>query len=253
MSTSLDGKIALVTGSGRGMGRSHAVLLAERGADLVVHDVLEDELAETVALVRATGREARAIHCDIRDVAAFQGAIHDVIGELGRIDILVNNAGIGGQRAAIEDIDAEFFDRMFAIHVRGTFFATQAVVPGMKQRRAGKIVNTSSIFAMGGSAVASHYAASKSAISGLTKSWAREFGPWNINVNAVAPGFIPTDMTLGHASAAELDARAAALPLRELTQMQDISYAVAWLASSETDKITGQIVSPNSGETIVGY
>jgi 3-oxoacyl-[acyl-carrier protein] reductase len=106
---------------------------------------------------------------------------------------------------------------------------------------------------MGGSAMASHYAASKSAISGLTKSWAREFGQWRINVNAVAPGFIPTDMTMGLTSDEELKARAEALPLRETTQMRDISFAVAWLASSETDKITGQIVSPNSGETIVGY
>lgn len=249
MSTSLDGKIALVTGSGRGMGRSHAVLLAERGADVIIHDILESELAETADMIRAAGRDVRSILCDIRDVGDFQSAVRD----MGRIDILVNNAGIGGQRARIEDIDVDFFERMFAIHVRGTFFATQAVVPQMKELGAGKIVNTSSIFAMGGSAVASHYAAAKSAISGFTKSWAREFGPWKINVNAVAPGFIPTDMTLGHASDAELQARAEALPLGELTQMQDISYTVAWLASSESDKITGQVISPNSGETIVGY
>ncbi len=249
MSTSLDGKIALVTGAGRGMGRSHAMLLAERGADLIVQDILEAEVGETAEMIRATGRDACSIHCDIRDVPVLQAAIRD----MGHIDILVNNAGIGGQRAAMEDIDEDFFDRMFAVHVRGTFFATQAVLPQMKERKAGKIVNTSSIFAMGGSAMASHYAASKSAISGLTKSWAREFGPWGINVNAVAPGFIPTDMTMTLTSDAELEARREMLPMRTTTEMQDISYAVAWLASSETDKITGQIVSPNSGETIVGY
>ncbi len=249
MSTSLDGKIALVTGAGRGMGRSHAMLLAERGADLIVQDILEADVGETAEMIRATGRDARSIHCDIRDVPVLQAAIRD----MGHIDILVNNAGIGGQRAAMEDIDEDFFDRMFAVHVRGTFFATQAVLPQMKERKAGKIVNTSSIFAMGGSTMASHYAASKSAISGLTKSWAREFGPWGINVNAVAPGFIPTDMTMTLTSDAELEARREMLPLRTTTEMQDISYAVAWLASSETDKITGQIVSPNSGETIVGY
>jgi 3-oxoacyl-[acyl-carrier protein] reductase len=249
MSTSLDGKIAFVTGSARGMGRSHALLLAERGADLIVHDVLEPDVAETAEMIRAKGRDVRSIVCDVRDVAAFQSAIRD----MGRIDILVNNAGVGGQRLAFEDIDEETFDRMFQVHVRGTFFATQAVVPQMKERKAGKIVNTSSIFAMGGSPMASHYAGSKSAISGLTKSWARELGPWGINVNAVAPGFIPTNMTMELTSEAELEARRETLPLRKTTEMQDISYTVAWLASSETDKITGQIVSPNSGETIVGY
>jgi 3-oxoacyl-[acyl-carrier protein] reductase len=249
MSTSLDGKIALVTGSGRGMGRSHAVLLAERGADLIIHDILEGELAETAELIRATGRDARTIQCDIRDVPGFQSAVRD----MGPIDILVNNAGVGGQRLMMEDITEEIFDRMFSVHVRGTFFATQAVLPGMKDRKSGKIVNTSSIFAMGGSANACHYAAAKAAISGLTKNWAREFGPWNINVNAVAPGFIPTDMTMELTSEADLEARRENLPLRATTEMQDISYAVAWLASSETDKITGQVISPNSGETIVGY
>lgn len=249
MTTSLDGKIALVTGSGRGMGRSHALLLAERGADLVVHDILADEVEETAGMIRAKGREARALVLDISDVSAFQSAIRD----LGRIDILVNNAGISGERALIEDIDEDFFDRMFSVHVKGTFFATQAVLPRMKERKAGKIVNTSSIFAMGGAKTASHYSAAKSAISGLTKSWARELAPWKINVNAVAPGFIPTDMTLKHATEAELKARAEALPLGALTQKEDISFAVAWLASAETDMMTGQIVSPNSGETIVGY
>ncbi len=249
MTDVLEGEIALVTGSGRGMGRSHAVLLAERGADVIVHDVIADNVAETVEMIRAAGREARSITLDIRDVEAFQAAVR----EMGRIDILVNNAGIGGQRAPIEDIDLDFFDRMYQIHVRGTFFATQAVLPGMKERRAGKIVNTSSIFAMGGNANASHYAAAKSAISGLTKNWAREFAPWRINVNAVAPGFIVTDMTRGTASDAEIEERGKNVPLGALTQPIDISYAVAWLASPEADMVTGQVVSPNSGETIVGY
>ncbi len=248
MARPLEGKIALVTGSGRGLGRSHAVMLAERGADVIVHDILVAEAEETIAMVRQAGRAAHLIATDIRDVEGFQDAVRDA----GRIDILVNNAGIGGNRAAIEDVDRDFFDRMFEVHVRGTFFATQAVAPQMKQRRAGKIVNISSIYAMGGSRFASHYSAAKSAISGLTKCWAREFAPWRINVNAVAPGFVATDARRAHIPAEVIRERAEAMPLGRLCEPIDISHAVAWLAGPETDMMTGQVVSPNAGEVIVG-
>ena len=248
MAGPLEGKIALVTGSGRGLGRSHAVMLAERGADVIVHDILADEAAETMAMVREAGRSAHLIATDIRDVDAFQDAVRDA----GHIDILVNNAGIGGNRAAIEDVDRDFFDRMFEVHVRGTFFATQAVAPQMKERRAGKIVNISSIYAMGGSRFASHYSAAKSAISGLTKCWAREFAPWRINVNAVAPGFVATDARRAHIPAEVIRERAEAMPLGRLCEPIDISHAVVWLAGPETDMMTGQVVSPNAGEVIVG-
>ena len=250
---SLEGRIALVTGSGGGMGRSHAVLLAERGADVIVHDLKADGVAETVELVRAAGRRAHAINADIRDVPAFQAAIRDAAATFGPPDILVNNAGVGGGRRPIEEIDVETFDQMFDVHVRGTFFATQAVMPAMVERRYGRIVNISSIYAMGGSALASHYAAAKSAISGFTKCWARELAPHRITVNAVAPGFVVTGMTMGSNTEAQIRAREATMPLGRYTEPQDISYAVAWLASDESEVITGQVVSPNSGEVIVGY
>ena len=164
---SLEGRIALVTGSGGGMGRSHAVLLAERGADVIVQDIKAEGIAETAELVRATGRRAHAVRADIRDVPALQAAIAEAAAGFGAPDILVNNAGVGGKRRTIEDVDVEIFDQMFDVHVRGTFFATQAVLPAMIERHYGRIVNISSIYAMGGSALASHYAAAKSAISRL--------------------------------------------------------------------------------------
>jgi NADP-dependent 3-hydroxy acid dehydrogenase YdfG len=173
MTATLDGKRALITGAGGGMGRSHAVLMAERGADIVIHDIKADGAEETAELVRGHGRKADVVVADIRDVAAFT----DAVTAAGPVDILVNNAGVGGARRTIEDIDAEIFNQMFEVHVRGTFFATQAVLPGMKENKDGKIVNISSIYAMGGSQLASHYAAAKSAISGFTKSWARELAP----------------------------------------------------------------------------
>ena len=249
MTSSLDGKIALVTGAALGLGRSHAEVLAGRGADIIVHDVLVEQAEETAELVRRAGREARVLVADIRDVANFSAAVL----ELGRIDILVNNAGIGGRRKAFEEVSEEDFDDMFAVHVKGTFFATRAVLPQMKDRRAGKIVNISSIYAMGGSHYASHYSAAKSAISGLTKCWAREFAPWRINVNAVAPGFVPTDARRATTTEAQLAKRLEGMPLGRFCEPLDISYAVAWLASTESDMMTGQVVSPNSGEFIVGY
>ena len=253
MGSNLKGMVALVTGSGRGMGRSHASLLAERGADVIVHDINPDSVAETLELVRSNGRRAGQIIADVRNVEEFTAKISEQELELGKIDILVNNAGVSGNKLAVEDITEEIYNNLFDIQVRGSFFAVQAVLPGMKSREYGKIINISSIYAMGGSSFASHYAAAKAALSGFTKSWAKEFAPWKICCNAVAPGFILTDMTRGSNSDQMLENRSKAMPLGRFTEPLEISYAVAWLASKECDMVTGQVISPNSGEVIVGY
>jgi len=250
--SNFEGQVALVTGSARGMGRAHAQLLATRGADVVVHDILAEQAEATAELVRDAGRRAHVMVVDITDIAAMAAAIADAEAALGGIDILVNNAGIAADRAVIEEIDEAMYDLMFAVHVKGAFFATQAVVPGMKQRAYGKIVNISSSFAMGGAAFASHYAAAKSALSGFTKSWARELAEFNICVNAVAPGILETPMTLASIGKERIDAMIADIPLGRIAETIDISYAVAWLAGPETDFMTGQVISPNGGVTIVG-
>ena len=249
MSSTLGGKRALITGAGGGMGRSHALLMAERGADIVIHDIKAKGAEETAELVRGCGRDASVVVADIRNVPAFTSAI----AAAGPVDILVNNAGVGGSRRTIADITEDIYDEMFEVHVRGTFFATQTVLPAMKEKNSGKIINISSIYAMGGSQLASHYAASKSAISGFTKSWARELAPWRIKVNAVAPGFIVTEMTKGSNPPEKIAEREKLMPLGEFCKPIDISYAVAWLASAETDLVSGQVISPNAGEVIVGY
>ena len=252
MNRTLENKVVLITGSGGGMGRSHAVLMAERGARVVVHDIDSDRVAETADLVRAAGFPPHAIRVDMRDTDALAEAIAETERSYGPVDVLVNNAGIGGQGLAFGDIDVETFDAMFEVHVRGTFFATRAVIPGMKARRTGKIVNIGSNFAMGGCHFASHYAAAKSAISGLTKSWARELAPFNITVNAVAPGLLETNLTLGSIGRERIRAMAAEVPLGRIADPVEISYSVAWLASAETDFMTGQVISPNGGVSIVG-
>ena len=245
----LEGKKALVTGSGRGMGRCHALLLAERGAHVVVHDIDGDGVTETERMIKKVGGKISTIIWDIRDVAGFK----EMVSREGEIDILVNNAGVGGGGRKIEDIDLDVFNEMFEVHVRGSFFATQAVLPFMKRKKNGNIINISSIFAMGGHESISHYAGAKAAISGFTKSWAKELAPWRINVNAVAPGFVITDMTKASQTQQEMRQREKNVPLGRFCEPIDISYAVAWLASPEAKMITGQVISPNSGEVIVGY
>ena len=245
----LEGKKVLVTGSGRGMGRSHALLLAERGAHVVVHDIDGDGVNETKSMIENAGGIVSTITSDIRDVDGFK----EMVDHEGEIDILVNNAGVGGGGRKIEDVNLDVFNEMFEVHVRGSFFATQAVLPFMKRKKNGNIINVSSIFAMGGHESISHYAGAKAAISGFTKSWAKELAPWRINVNAVAPGFVITDMTKASQTQNEMQQLEKNVPLGRFCEPIDISYAVAWLASPEAKMITGQVISPNGGQVIVGY
>ncbi len=248
----LDNKIALITGSGDGMGRAHALLMAERGADIVVSDIREDAAQETAELVLAKGRRAHVGVVDMADVAAVGAMVGEAAATLGPIDILVNNAGFG-QRAQTEEITEEDFGRMFDVHVRGSFFCTQAVLPAMKERRYGKIVNISSIWGMAGAPVAPHYCAAKAALLGFTKAWAKELAPWNIHVNAVAPGGVRSGGPVKLDNTDVLRAKEEKVPLKRYCEPVEMSYAVAYLASPEADFVTGQVLSPNGGETIVGY
>lgn len=248
----LDGKVAWITGSGRGMGQTHALLLAERGADIIVHDILKEEAAETAQRITGLGRRVFVAHADVADPDATCKLVADATAALGRIDILVNNAGIG-QHKSIEDISPDDFQRMFDIHVKGSFFCTQAVVPQMKGRRYGKIVNISSIWGMNGADTASHYCAAKTAILGLTKAWAKEFAPYNIHVNAVCPGGVITEMPIKVQGWEKIRAKEKKVPLGRWAQPEEVSYAVAYFASAESDFVTGQAISPNGGETIVGF
>ncbi len=248
----LDGKVAMITGSGRGMGRCHALLLAERGADIVVHDILKDEADAVAELVRAKGRRAFVSHADVADRAAMAEAVAAAGAELGTIDILVNNAGVGGERDGIESVDEAHFDRLFNVHVKGTFFTTQAVVPGMKAKGAGKIVNVSSMWAMTGHHFSSTYCGAKAAVLGLTKAWAKEFAPHKICVNVIAPGGVITEMVMRKGGMDYVREQAKAVPLGRYAEAEEVSYTVAFLACAESDFITGQTVAINGGQAIVG-
>lgn len=252
------GKSALVTGAGAGMGLAHATLLAERGATVLVQDIEPARTHAAAEAINSAGGAAVPLVCDAAEPAAMKAGIAGFAADHGAIGILVNNAGISGRQMPFEEIDEAFFDRMMAVHVKSAFFASQAVAAGMKTAGWGRIINISSMFAMKGSPDAAHYTTAKGALLGLTKALARELAPWGITVNAIAPGLVETEMTTISLSGrqgdarAEFDKRAALTPLKRLATPRDLAYAVAFLASDEAALMTGQTVSPNGGDAIVG-
>ena len=244
----LHGRVAIVTGGASGIGLAIARLLVERGATVAITDRTDTALADAVAL------EPRLLSmtADNTSVAAVTSACAGILARAARIDILVNNAGISGFSKPIADIDEAAFDLMFATHVKGAFFWTQAAVVAMRAQGAGRIINMASDFAMTGHPSMSHYVGAKSALLGLTKSWAREFAGDGVTVNAVAPGLIATPMTEASLGPDKLGARGKAIPLGRLATAREIAYAVTWLASDEAAMMTGQVLSPNGGNAIVG-
>jgi 3-oxoacyl-[acyl-carrier protein] reductase len=239
--TTLANRVALVTGGASGIGAATAKTLAARGAQVAVADRVFKEKSPHLE-----------IQADNRSVAEVRAAVAEVEKRLGRIDILVNNAGISGHSLPIERIDEQAFDDMLAIHVKGAFFYTQAAVAGMKARRWGRIISTSSHFALIGTSSASHYAGAKAALHGLTRAWALEFAPYGITANLVAPALTETPLTLRSVGKEELERRAANYPLGRLPEVAEPGYAVAWLASDEAAMVTAQTISPNGGIAIVG-
>lgn len=252
---SLAGRVAIVTGAGSGMGKAHAELLAERGAHVIVQDLIAERTERIAQDIRQAGGKAESLGCDASDVAKMRAALAEFERKLGRIDIVVNNAGISGHGAAFEEIDEQAYDRMLAVHVKSAFFCAQIAVPGMKARRFGRIINVSSMFAVRGSPNMAHYTTAKGALLGLTKALALELAPWNITVNAIAPGLVKSEMTLKSLKQdhSEFDKRAATnVPMKRLAEPREVSYTVAFLASDEAAMITGVTVSPSGGEVIVG-
>jgi 3-oxoacyl-[acyl-carrier protein] reductase len=245
--TALDGRVAIVTGAASGMGRAHVRHLAGLGAIVVAQDIDPSGLAETVAGLPA----AETHEFDIADVPAIDRMAEAVLSRHGRVDILVNNAGIGDDRQ-LEAIEERHLDRMLGVHVKGTFFCTRAVVPAMKRQRRGRILNVSSRWAQAGHDQASDYIAAKGAILGLTKAWARELAPFGITVNAIAPGGVWSAMVLANLGEAGVRREEQAVPLGRWAQPGEIARIVAHLVSDEAAFVTGQVVSPNGGKTMVG-
>jgi 3-oxoacyl-[acyl-carrier protein] reductase len=248
----LQDRVALITGAAAGMGRAHALALAERGALVCVLDI-DGAGAERVASeIGQSGGTGRAFRCDVADTAAAHRCVDLILKDFGRLDILVNNAGIGGENATIEEIDERRFERMFSIHARASFFFGKYAMEPMKRQRQGRIINTASRWFMTGHETSSHYIGAKAAIVGMTKAWAKELAPYTITVNAVAPGGVWTDMVLKARGEDFIRSEARKVPLGRWAQPEEYAYLVAYLASDAAGFVTGQVVSPNGGASIVG-
>ena len=249
----MEGRVAFVTGGGSGMGRETARLLAEAGARVTVCDRDGDAARETARIVEEAGGTARVEEADVSDSGAVNRAVAAAADAFGPIDALVNIAGIY-RIAAVEDIADEDWARMFAVHVNGTFYTCRAVLPGMIAARSGAIVNMSSLHAVRGQANAAHYAAAKVALIGLTKSIAREKGPFGIRANAVAPGPIDTPLWRGAVPPDEIDAvmakRSEVIPMGRLGAPAEVAQTIVHLLSPAASYITGQVVTIDGGESM---
>jgi len=241
----LDGKVALVTGAGRGIGRAVAEKLASEGADLALCDVKVEWLAETEAAVKGMGRKAVSVAADVSKAAEVDAAVEAVQAACGRIDILVNNAGItrDGYLARMSEED---WDAVLDINLKGTFLMSKAVAKLMMKQKSGNIINIASIIGLIGNAGQCNYAASKAGAIALTKSTAKELASRNIRANAIAPGFIETKMT--EALPEEIRKKMLdAIPMRRFGLPADIAHAVLFLASDASAYLTGQVLSVNGG------
>ena len=242
----LSGKVALVTGSARGIGRSIAELFSAEGAAVVVNDVGSDAGArETLAALEAAGGRGSVEMFDISDAAQVDAGVKSVLQSHGRIDVLVNNAGITRDNLLLR-MSEEEFDAVVRVNLKGTFLLTKTVTRHMMKQRSGKVVNISSVVGMMGNAGQSNYAAAKAGIIGFTKATARELASRNITVNAIAPGFIQTAMTEALPEAVRT-AFLAQIPLGRFAQPREVAELALFLASDASSYITGQVIGINGG------
>ncbi|MDD3142087.1 MAG: 3-oxoacyl-[acyl-carrier-protein] reductase [Lachnospiraceae bacterium] len=245
----LKDKIAVITGASRGIGRAIAIELAMQGATVIINYNGSKEKAEEVkAKIELNGGRAQTYQCDVSDFTECEKFFKEVITQFGKIDILINNAGIT-RDGLIARMTEEDFDQVLNTNLKGTFNCIRFVSRQMMKQRGGRIVNMSSVSGVLGNAGQANYAASKAGVIGLTKATARELAPRNITVNAIAPGFIETDMTEALPEAAK-EASVAQIPLGHFGKPEDIANAVAFLVSEKGGYITGQIIHVDGGMAI---
>jgi 3-oxoacyl-[acyl-carrier protein] reductase len=244
----LKDRVAIVTGAAKGLGKAFCLALTKEGAKIVAVDIAD--LKDTMKEIESLGGEAKAILADVSSESDTKKLAEDTFKSFGRIDILVNNAAIifGLFRKPFYDIDPGLWDKVMAVNIKGPWLCTKAVFPFMKEQRKGKIINLSSSTFFTGSHGFVHYVASKGGVIGLTRALAVELGPHNININAIAPGFTDTEASRSIADVTKYDV--SRTPLGRLEQPKDLLGALIFLASDDSDFITGQTLLVDGGRTM---
>ena len=245
----LKNKIALITGAGRGIGRTIAIALAKEGAEVVInYNGSEERAKEVKQTIEENGGKASMYKCNVSDFAACEAMIKDIIKEYGHLDILVNNAGIT-KDGLIMKMKEEDFDSVLNVNLKGTFNTIRHSARQMLKQRSGKIINISSVSGILGNVGQANYAASKAGVIGLTKTMARELGSRGITVNAIAPGFVDTEMT--EVLSEEIRENACKqIILGRFGKPEDIANTAVFLASDKADYITGQVISVDGGMNV---
>nr|MBU1327768.1 3-oxoacyl-[acyl-carrier-protein] reductase [Candidatus Omnitrophota bacterium] len=241
----LEGKLAIVTGGARGIGKEIAMLFAKQGANIAICDVNLEEAEKTAKEIQDSGRESLAFKVDVTDQSQIQDMVDKILDKFNKIDILINNAGITKDNLLLR-MSEEEWDKVIAVNLKGTFLCTKIVSKVMLKQRFGKIVNLASIIGIMGNAGQANYAASKAGIIGLTKSVAKELASRNICVNAIAPGFIKTDMTARLAEEVQKK-MLSVIPLARFGEAKDVADLAIFLSSESSSYITGQVIQVDGG------
>ena len=245
----LKGKTAIITGASRGIGKAIALKFASLGADIAFLHFNDDEKAEeTTKELEALGVRVKAYNCNVADFEASKQVVDEVISEFGEVHILVNNAGIVRDALMLSMKESDF-DAVISVNLKGTFNMTKNVYQHFMKKRRGRRINIASIVGINGNAGQSNYASAKAGIIAMTKSVAKELGSRNVTVNAIAPGFIRTDMTDGMPEKAR-EAALASIPLKRAGEVEDIANTAAFLASDLASYITGEVIKVDGGMAI---